>query len=96
MICACALARAGADDSESKTARKRKVVAAIKETAEKLGNTLAICRSSYIYPVVLNDFERGRVIDRYFENVEELVERRSPALHRSEKALLRLLKEKAS
>lgn len=94
LICACALARAGADRTDSKTARKRKVVAAIKETAEKLGNTPAICRSSYIYPVVFQRFERGRVIERCFDDVEELVRRRS--LHDSERALLRLLKEKAS
>ncbi|MEO8432673.1 MAG: DNA topoisomerase IB [Acidobacteriota bacterium] len=96
LICACALARAGAETADTKTARKRKVVAAIKETAGLLGNTPAICRSSYIYPAVLSSFDRGRVIERYFETVEELVERRAPALHGSEKALLRLLKQKAS
>ena len=90
LICACALARAGADENDSRTARKRKLVAAVKETAEKLGNTPAICRSSYIYPAVLKQFERGRVIERCFEEVEELVERRS--LHAAEKALLRMLK----
>ncbi|MEP7131728.1 MAG: DNA topoisomerase IB [Acidobacteriota bacterium] len=96
LICACALARAGAETAETKTARKRKVVAAIKETAEMLGNTPAVCRSSYIYPAVLSSFDRGRVLDRYFVNVEELVERRAPALHGSEKALLKLLKNRAT
>ncbi|MEP6769053.1 MAG: DNA topoisomerase IB [Acidobacteriota bacterium] len=96
LICACALARAGTEAAETKTARKRKVVAAIKETADTLGNTPAICRSSYIYPAVLSTFDRGRVIDRYFGNVEELVARRAPGLHGSEKALLSLLKQKAS
>ncbi|MEO8190862.1 MAG: DNA topoisomerase IB [Acidobacteriota bacterium] len=96
LICACALARAGTETPETKTARKRKVVAAVKETAEMLGNTPAICRSSYIYPAVISSFDRGRVLDRYFDNVEELVERRAPGLHGSEKALLKLLKNKAS
>ena len=50
LICACALARAGTDASETKSARKRKVVAAIKETATRLGNTPAICWSSYTPP----------------------------------------------
>jgi DNA topoisomerase-1 len=94
LICACALARAGADVSDSKRARKRKVVAAIQQTARMLGNTPAICRSSYIYPAVLNQFERGRVIDRYFDDVQELAERRG--LHGSERALLAMLKERAS
>jgi len=96
LICACALARVGADAAETRAARKRKVVEAIKETASMLGNTPAICRSSYIYPAVLSSFERGKVIDRYFQNVEELVDRRGPGLHGSERALLELLREKAS
>lgn len=91
LICACALARAGADGADSKTARKRKIVAAVKETAEKLGNTPAICRSSYIYPTVLKRFEKGRVIERCLAEVEELGRRRS--LHASERDLLRMLKE---
>ena len=95
LICACALARAGFDASESRAARKRKVVAAIRETAEHLGNTPAICRSSYVYPAVLSGFERGRVIERYFEHVEELVEHRAAGLHPSEKALLKLIESKA-
>jgi DNA topoisomerase-1 len=96
LICACALARAGVEDAETRAARKRKVVAAVKETAERLGNTPAICRASYIYPAVLSGYERGRVIERYFDNVEELVHRRAPGLHRTEKALLRLLQAKAA
>ena len=91
LICACALARSGPDDADSKTARKRKIVAAVRETAEKLGNTPAVCRSSYIYPTVLKRFEKGRVIERCFADVEQLARRRS--LHASEKALLRMLKE---
>ena len=92
LICACALARVGIDATETKAARKRKVVAAIRETADQLGNTPAICRASYIYPAVLSDFERGRVIDQYFSTVEQLIARRAPGLHGSEKALVRLLK----
>ena len=70
--------------------------AAIKETAESLGNTPAICRASYIYPAVISSYDRGRVIDRYFENVEELVKRRSCNLHGAEKALVNLLSKQAS
>ena len=93
LICACALARAGVDETENKSARKKKIVAAIKETAENLGNTPAICRASYIYPAVISSYDRGRVIGRYFENVEELVKRRSCNLHGAEKALVELLKK---
>ena len=66
------------------------------ETSEILGNTPAICRASYISPLVLRGYQRGgRVIDRTFGTVQELAARRSPSLHRAEKALLRLLRRKA-
>lgn len=90
LLCACALARAGADEEDSKTARKRKVVAAIQETAAMLGNTPAICRTSYITPAVVRQYERGHVIDRCFRDVGELAKGRS--LHASERALLQMLK----
>jgi DNA topoisomerase I len=94
LICACELAKAGAEVEESKSARKRKVVEAIKETAKHLGNTPAICRSSYIYPGLFNSFEKGRVVKDYFEMVEDLVEQRSNGLHPAEKALLELLEDR--
>jgi DNA topoisomerase IB len=46
------------DVRPSITARKRAVSSAVKEVAEFLGNTPAVCRRSYIDP---------RVLDRYFE-----------------------------
>jgi DNA topoisomerase I len=93
LICACALARVGADDQESRAVRKRKVVAAIKETAEILGNTPAVCRSAYICPEIINRFERGEVIDDYFDKTEDLARHRGAGLHKAERALLRLLKQ---
>lgn len=94
LICACALARVGAEVREPAASRKRKAVEAIKETAEILGNTPAVCRSAYICPEILNSYERGKVIDQYFESPEELVNHRRPRLHKAERALLRLLKAK--
>ncbi len=104
LVAACALARAGAEwEAHPQTAaavaakaqaraRKKQVVAAVKEAAELLGNTPAICRASYIYPSVLSSFDRGVVVQRHFQSVEELVTHRRPGLHPSERALLRLLK----
>lgn len=65
LICACALARTGVDAREPASTKKRKVVDAIKETAEILGNTPAVCRSAYICPEVLNSFNRGEVRVRF-------------------------------
>jgi DNA topoisomerase-1 len=77
-------------------AAKKTMVAAVREAAEHLGNTPAVAKSSYIYPSVLAMFEQGKVVERYFESVEELVKHEGPGLHCSEKALLDMLKEGAS
>ncbi|MCP3060323.1 DNA topoisomerase IB [Myxococcus sp. K38C18041901] len=92
LICACALARARAKQAQAKgSALKKSMVAAVKEVAEHLGNTPAVARSSYIYPSVLALFQRGQVVDRYFDSVDELTSSRGERLHCSEKALLHLL-----
>ena len=96
LVCACALARTGAKLGGTKPARKRKVVEAIKETAEALGNTPAVCRSSYICPEIINRFERGKIIDRYFNTLDELMTYRGNKLHHAEKSLLRFMKNNAS
>jgi DNA topoisomerase-1 len=49
-----------ADVGPSTTARRRAVSSAVRDVAEVLGNTPAVCRGSYVDP---------RVIDRYFEGV---------------------------
>lgn len=95
LICACALARAGAEGLEKASGRRRAVVAAIKETAGVLGNTPAVCRSSYICPDVIRSFESGRIIDRYFSTLEDFIAYRGNRLHPAERALLKLLKRKA-
>src|SRR5262245_58513757 len=97
LICACALARASEPGGEGQARlRKKAVVAAIRETAQQLGNTPAICRASYISPGVLSAYERGRVVERCFRTVEDLIARRRRGLHPSERALLRLLRRQAA
>ena len=93
LICACALARTGIDFTDSKTSKKQRIAAAIKETAETLGNTPAVSRSAYICPAILVSFERGKTIDRPFNTAEQLVNYRGTCLHAAERALLRLLKQ---
>jgi len=100
LICACALARVVEDDPEVSAAAPRKemrkrVVEAVKETAAELGNTPAVCKSSYIEPSVLSSFEKGEVVEKYFEKVEELVEHTEPTLAEPEKALKQLLETSA-
>ena len=92
LVCACALAREGTEIPVKKTVRNKRIVAAIKETAEVLGNTPAVCRGSYVCPEVINAFEKGRVIDNTFNSLDDLLAFRGRGLHKAEKALLTFLK----
>ncbi|HEV7476047.1 MAG TPA: hypothetical protein VGN90_18465 [Pyrinomonadaceae bacterium] len=92
LVCACALARRGTDPADKRTVRNRKVVEAIKETAEVLGNTPAVCRSSYVCPEIINSFETGKTINRYFNTPQELIRFRGRKLHAAEKSLLAFMK----
>jgi DNA topoisomerase-1 len=96
LVCACALARVGTEIVEKGTVRKRKLVAAIKETAQVLGNTPVVCRSSYICPQIINSFQKGKIIDRYFATLEEFMAYRGKKLHPAEKSLLLFLKRNAT
>src|SRR5215212_4646046 len=97
LVCACALARAGVEMPAEATlrtqerVRKRKLVEAIKETAEVLGNTPAVCRSSYVCPEVIYEFEKGKVIDKCYSNLADLISFRGRGLHDAERALLKFL-----
>jgi DNA topoisomerase I len=92
LVCACALARNGTEPVEKPSSRKGKIVAAIKETAQILGNTPAVCRGSYICPAVIESFEKGRTMDCHFTTLEEFISYRGTRLHPAEKSLLELLK----
>lgn len=93
LIAACALARLKGEEIEGRTDRKKMIVAAIKETAAQLGNTPAVCKTSYIWPSVLHSFQKGTVLRTYYRSVDELVDARN---HGAEKALLELLKTGSS
>lgn len=50
--------------SDSQAAAKRNVVAAIRQVAEQLGNTFAVCRKCYIHPVIINCYLEGSLADQ--------------------------------
>ncbi|PYQ48619.1 MAG: DNA topoisomerase [Acidobacteria bacterium] len=58
LLCSIALAMEG--QAPSKTERKRKIKRAIQATATQLGNTPAVCRSSYICPRILEEYTEGK------------------------------------
>ncbi|HEY8183719.1 MAG TPA: DNA topoisomerase IB [Thermoanaerobaculia bacterium] len=61
LLCSIALAIEG--QGVSKTERKRKIKRAIQATAEQLGNTPAVCRSSYICPRILEEYNEGKTFE---------------------------------
>lgn len=92
LICACALSRVGTDNEDSLSARRKKIVAAIKETSEALGNTPAVCRGSYICPAIIDSFERGVTINNSQLTVEGFLRFRGVGLHKAERSLMNFLK----
>lgn len=54
---------AGEDPPSSKAGAERAIREAVKRVADRLGNTPAVCRSSYIDPKVLDRFRDGKTID---------------------------------
>jgi len=95
LVCANALARMGTELVEKPASRKRKVLDAIKETAEVLGNTVAVCRSAYISPEIIQNFESGKMITRHFNTLNEMIRYRGRKLHGAEKSLLNFMKRNA-
>jgi DNA topoisomerase-1 len=91
LVCACSLARNGTAEIGKISARKRMIAASIKETAHVLGNTPAVCRSSYICPEVIESFEKGLTLKDYFSTPLEFSSYRGLKLHPAERALLKLL-----
>jgi DNA topoisomerase-1 len=56
-----ALMLAGCETCTNAAAAKRNVRGAVAQVAERLGNTLAICRKCYIHPAVIDSYLAGRL-----------------------------------
>jgi DNA topoisomerase-1 len=93
MICANILARLHHQAVDGVTDRRKLLTAAVKETAEQLGNTPAVCKSSYIWPSILSSAYKGEVLEPYFPTVEELITCVGRKRSACEAALLELLRK---
>ncbi len=80
VLCAAAL-KAGAPPA-SEAAANRTIKAAVAAVAERLGNTVAICRKCYVHPAVIDAYSASRRLPR----------RRIPGLRADEAAVLTLLR----
>ncbi len=90
LLGACALARAGYPRPPTKTALRRRIAQAMRETSALLGNTPAVCRASYVSPAVLVAFEKGRLL-ALPPTLDSLVRSRPRALEAVERRLVRLV-----
>ncbi len=88
---ACALARRVSAEPATARVLRRRIAEAMRETAELLGNTPAVCRASYVSPAVLTAFAKGRVLSGALP-FEAFVRASPRALSVVERQLARLLR----
>jgi DNA topoisomerase I len=90
LIAAIALAERG--PVETATEAKRVVAGVMKTVGERLGNTAAVARSSYVSPAVVEQYLDGRTIDDFRPRHLRIVRARETELDPEEQALLGLLR----
>lgn len=78
----------------SETDARRNVVAAIRETAGRLGNTPAVARKSYVHPAVLEAYLDGDVGGALVEAAEEQSVPPAEATLEEEEAVVELLRQR--
>lgn len=76
------------DDNKSK---KKIIVEVLDCVAGKLGNTRAVCKSSYVFPLLLQAFEDNQ-LDKYLKKVSKDQSNTIKALENDEKVLMQFLK----
>ena len=92
MLAAAALREMG--PAQTKRAAERNILAAIDRTAERLGNTRAVCRKYYIHPALMAAYLEGSVLPPLPEPVWQERRAHGPALRRHEAEVLAFLKER--
>jgi DNA topoisomerase-1 len=90
LIAAISLAERG--HPESDTEAKRVVAAVMRSVGQKLGNTPAVARSSYVSPAVIEQYLDGRTLEDFRPRRLRVVRARETDLDHEERALLSLLR----
>lgn len=91
LLAAVELAEIGRAEDEQEL--KKNIVRIVKKVAERLGNTPAVCRSSYIHPVVIKSYESGITLDEFRVGKARPIHRIEADYEPEEKALLKLFRE---
>ena len=73
-------------------ATRRNVTSAMRDTADRLGNTPAVARNSYVHPAVIEAYLDGRIGGALIEAAEDEGEPPGPPTEAEEAAVVRLLK----
>ena len=90
LIAAISLAERGL--AETETEAKLTVAAVMRMVGEKLGNTPAVARSSYVSPAVIEQYLDGRTLEDFRPRKLRVVRARLTELDHEEQALLSLLR----
>ncbi len=77
---------------ESETEAKRRLAAVMRKVGERLGNTPAVARSSYVSPAVVDQYLDGRTIHDFRPRHLRVVRARETGLDPEEQATLSLLR----
>ena len=87
-----AVALAEREPAETATEQKRAVATVMRAVGERLGNTPAVARASYVSPAVVEQYLDGRTIDDFRPRHLRVVGARDLNLDPEEQALLSLLR----
>jgi DNA topoisomerase-1 len=90
LVAAIELAERG--EAQTVTEQKRTVAAVMRSVGERLGNTPAVARASYVSPAVVEQYLDGRTIDDFRPRHLRVVRGRNSQLDPEEQALLSLLR----
>ncbi len=81
---------------DSQAAAKRNVTRAIEQVAAQLGNTVAVCRKSYIHPEVIEAYLDGTLLELLQGRIEHALRNDLPGLRGEEAAVLAFLQRRLS
>jgi len=76
---------------EEERPKKKIITEVMKCVASKLGNTPAVCKSSYVYPLLIEAFEQDQLL-KYMKKIHTTRPDTIQAMENDEKVLMRFLK----
>ncbi|WP_316747393.1 DNA topoisomerase IB [Pedobacter gandavensis] len=85
------LAVSAAEDSDVEKPKKKVIVEVLDRVAAKLGNTRAVCKSAYVYPVLLEAFENDQ-LGKYLKRINVAELDTAAGIKLQEKVLMQFLK----